>query len=397
MKTKRMATVVMLLTALGLLLATSSVGAVPPTRDGRVTDPSAASRVATSNTVWRIEEVDSGHVGWHSSLVLDSAGWPHIAYFDQGQDDLKYAYKDEGGWHIETVEGAGYVGKFPSLALGSGDLPAISYCSCTAEHCQTCDDLKFAWHDGTDWNIYWADTTGNVGEFNSLAVVADRPHISYYDRTNHDLKYVYLDGSGIPHWATVDSASPDVGRYTSLAVDAGHRFISYVDVTNQHLKYAHYDGSTWNVSTLDNSANTGFYSSLDLCKTYSPGAPRIAYWSNGELKYAHKFFFGGWTFATLSSDPPDAISLALDPLCRPQISYYEEYNYDLKYMAQGTYGWTTETVATNVVDPCYGCYETSLAVDSDYLPHIAFFDESHYGLSYAYKVYVAYLPLVTRH
>ena len=403
MKAKRM---VITWLALGLILALVAglslvLGQVPPEvgtsltdqalKEGPVAGP-AASHALASSVVWRIEPVDPGYVGQYNSLAFDSQDQPHISYYDFLDDDLEYAYRDQDGWHTETVDYAGYVGAFTSLVLDDNDHPHISYCSCTNSSCNTCNDLKYAWHDGNDWHIEWAHTTGNVGGYTSLALVDGQPHISYYDYTNTALKYVYKDSGGLPHWDTVDNDG-DVGMYTSLAVYAGHRYISYLDVGNQHLKYAHHDGSSWSASTLDNTANTGYYSSLALCKTYTPGAPRISYYANGELKYAHKYFFGGWAFVTLDSDPPGPTSLALDHNCQQHIGYFETFNGDLRYRYNGLHGWEMETVDD---EGDAWPYWVSLAFTSAEQPCMSYYDDSLFGLSYACRVHASYLPHVTR-
>jgi hypothetical protein len=68
--------------------------------------------------------VDStGDVGWSTSLALDSAGNPHISYFDAMNEDLKYARWTGSSWNIETVDSPGEVGHYTtSLALDSASV-----------------------------------------------------------------------------------------------------------------------------------------------------------------------------------------------------------------------------------------------------------------------------------
>ena len=344
---------------------------------------------------WFIETVDSGALGNGSSIALDSNGMPHISYYDFINDDLKYASKTSSGWEIEIVDSAGYVGRFNSIALDSTDKPHISYCSCTNSSCNTCNDLKYAWYDGNIWNIEWADTTGDVGGYTSLALLENKPHISYYDFTNGNLKFAYKDSLGTPHTGVVDNSADDVGRYTSLALGFSNRHISYYNATDEHLMYAYFNGTSWSTQTLDSTTYTGAHSSLDLCRSSSPGGARIAYFSNGDMKYAHKYIFGGWNFVTYNSDAPAGISLALDLNCLIHISYYNMYNGDLKYFYDTSSGFITEII-DNEGD--VGDYISSLVLDADGHPHISYYDDSGGvgRLRYAYKGYLIYLPHIDR-
>ncbi len=66
-------------------------------------------------------------VGKYTSLALDSAGYPHISYYDETNGNLKYARRDAAGWRIETVASDGDVGQYSSLALDATGNPHISY------------------------------------------------------------------------------------------------------------------------------------------------------------------------------------------------------------------------------------------------------------------------------
>ena len=152
----------------------------------------------------------------------------------------------------------------------------------------------------------------------------------------------------------------------------------------------------WTVETLDTTGVAGIYSSLALCTTYEPGAPRIGYYGNGVLNYAHKFFFGGWSIATLDSDAPAGISFVLSPLCQPHVSYYDGFHARLKYTYEDVSGWHTEVVDDQVDG---GDWWSSLVLDSAGRPHISYvgnWPPYGMGLKYAYKPYLAYLPLVLR-
>ena len=187
---------------------------------------------------WNITTVDSaGEVGMYTSIALDSGDKPHISYYDGFPNDyLKYAYYDGVKWVNETVDSAGSVGTDTSIALDSGDKPHISYYDHFPNY-----DLKYAYYDGVNWNRTMVDGPGTVGYCTSIALDSgDNPHISYCDFTNGDLKYAYYDGV---NWVneTVDSAD-DVGMWTSIALDSGDKpHISYYDNTNKDLKYAYYE------------------------------------------------------------------------------------------------------------------------------------------------------------
>ena len=135
-------------------------------------------------------------------------------------------------WDIRTVDSAGIVGTYNSLALGPDDQPAISYDDATNF------DLKIARYNGNAWLATIVDSAGSVGSFTSLAFGPDgQPAISYQDGTNTALKIARYNGSV---WVstTVDNTGI-VGTYTSLAFGPdGQPATSYYDNTSQDLNFA---------------------------------------------------------------------------------------------------------------------------------------------------------------
>ncbi len=287
-----------------------------------------------TGSTWQTETVDSGNVGWSTSLALDAADHPHISYY-RYTTSLKYAYHDGATWHIETVEGyGGRFGEFNALALDAAGHPHIAY----TESGTNWQVLRYAYHDGNTWHKETVDGLGDadVGSYVSLALDGNgHPHMSYQDDTNLDLRYAYYDGSAW-HTETVESEG-DTGYHTSLALDShGHPHIAYTNGDYQ-VRYAYYDGSTWHIETVERVWIVAAYPSLALD---GDDHPHIAYgWDlclddcTGRLKYA---FYDGAAWQTETADEGKDfeftfLSLALDGDDQPHIAYCEDENDDLRY------------------------------------------------------------------
>ncbi|MBN2019460.1 MAG: hypothetical protein JW749_04475 [Sedimentisphaerales bacterium] len=108
----------------------------------------------------------------------------------------------------------------------------------------------------TYWYIYTIDSIGDVGFYTSIALDSnDKPHISYFDSTNVDVKYAHYDGSW--HTEIVDDSFGAGQNGISLALDSkGIPHISYS--CSEGLKYAYYD-EIWHIETVDANANTGWF------------------------------------------------------------------------------------------------------------------------------------------
>ena len=169
-------------------------------------------------------------------------------------------------------------GQYASMAIVSGN-PAIAFYDFTNAQLMF---VRAADANGTLWGMpIWIDTTGLVGTHASMAVVNGNPAVAYYDATNDELKYIRATSSTGSSWegapVTVDS-SGNVGEYASLAVVSGYPAIAYYDRSNGNLKYARAldaSGTTWQTPiTVDGSVNdVGHGVSLAMVGTN----PAIAY------------------------------------------------------------------------------------------------------------------------
>jgi hypothetical protein len=318
--------------------------------------------------IWHVETVDgAAKVGKVTSLALDSLGRPHIAYPDMGPEfdspDLKYAWHDGTNWHVETVLSENWVGEYCSLALDAADRPHIS--------AYDNGSLVYGWHDGANWHFETVDTRG--GYYTSLALDSlGRPHISYqgnfgFPDMNFDLKYAWHDGARF-HVETVDVG--DTGYDTSLALDEfDHPHISHYDWTLEDLKYAWHDGVRWHSEIVDGQGHEDTALALD-----SSSHPHISYYASGSLK--HAWYDGAlWHTEIVDSEGGLSSSLALDSSDHPHISYYGSEG--LMYAWNDGGHWHIETAVSG-----WGGEYTSLALDESGQPHVSYRGG---GLAYAYR------------
>jgi hypothetical protein len=283
---------------------------------------------------WFIDVVDNTIFCQHTSLALDHHNRPHISYQDHSEEDLRYAYKTyDGGWDIEIVDSAGFVGDYSSIALDSLGRPRIAYRAQPSF-------LRYAWWTGKSWVIETADTLGDYHI--SLALDRqDRPHIAHFDAGSDDLRYTHWTGM---EWTTeiVDSQGY-VGIRTDITIDSkGNPHISYSSWgAPGDLRYAYLEGGEWIIEFV--CADGGSYTSIELDEW---DRPRIAFCGIDDLEYAS---WEGWAWRiwpwvdTLGTVGWYA-SLALDRYGNPHIAYFDMSNLMLKYAryVPDTYRMTCE-------------------------------------------------------
>jgi len=255
-----------------------------------------AQRVGGAWKAWTVARSEEG-AGHYCSLAFDPSGNPGISYYDAGTLSLKYAALMNGVWQLETVDGDGVgtaaailptsapndpnppvappvenIGLYSSLAFDRTGRPHISYQDVANA------DLKYAVRTAQGWEAQVVDAAGDVGEHSSLKLDRQgRARIAYYDLQNGALKLATETPQG---WRTetVD-ATGDVGAYASLALDAqDDPHISYLDAGRNALKYATRRGSVWMLQTVDARGWTGRHTSLALDRA---GSPVIAYTAAG--------------------------------------------------------------------------------------------------------------------
>ena len=210
-----------------------------------------------AESIWDVQTFDP-KMRHHSvsSLALDSNNYPHISFANfsvfEGRD-LMYTFWNGSNWNIQKLEDNVFFAYYDSsLTLDSDDHPHISYGSHYG--------LKYTMWNGSEWLSVIVDSKDWNGFGSSLALdSAGNPHISYIRSDSTfplnpypawDLKYAFWNGS---KW-NIEFIDKNVGSFPSLALDSNdYPHISYFDGTElspRDLKYAFWNGSAWNIETV---------------------------------------------------------------------------------------------------------------------------------------------------
>ena len=219
----------------------------------------------------------NGDVGQHAAMAIDPDGMRHVVYYDADAKDLKYVTSDDThGWTAPVVlDAVGDVGTYASMTVyyegrkekmnGAYEerYPHIAYYDASD------GNLKYIYRDEQGWSTpVVLDAVGDVGQYASMAFGPDGAlHVAYYDATNKDLKYLHKEAAAA-QWSVgnVLDAAGDVGRFTSLGVSArGYPNIAYYDADNQSLKYLSKTKKTaphWDNVQVIASGASGQYASL---------------------------------------------------------------------------------------------------------------------------------------
>ena len=303
-----------------------------------------------TGTAWTKETVDPDMV-WTTSLALDSGNRPHIGY--SGLFSLDYAYLTSGAWTTEPVFPPGPVIVWDcSLALDSGDQPHMSFGVINPFGPEYA--LLYTYRTQGGWQspelVY-----DDLALSSSIAIDrSDQPCISFSDGS-----LLYTDG-GVPQ--PVDPGNPDIVVSTSLALDSSDRpSIAYATIDDGSLHYARWTGTSWALETVDpspdivdcslalDSQNRPHICYLVLSGDFDGGDGGVIV---GTMKYAH------WTGSS-----------------------WDIQTVDQEVALTGTMDMTTLNQQADILkekialpEPFFffGSKFSSIAVDSDDLPHISY-------------------------
>lgn len=339
----------------------------------------------------------AGDVGRYTSIAIGADGLPVMSYYDITNTNLKVAKCIDvacaSSATISTVDATtGAMGTHTSLAIGADGFPVVSYFDQTNQRLKVAKCANAGCTGLGTSTLTTVDSTGSTGTYSSIAVGTDGfPVVSYHDLSNLDLKVAKCTNAACTGSATITTldSTGTVGTYTSIAIGAdGIPVISYYDVTNADLKVAKCANAACagsaTVTTIDSVGNVGWYTSIAIG---SDAIPVVSYYdlSNGDLKVAkciNAACTGSATITTVDSAGTvgGVTSIAIGVEGNPVISYFDSANSALK-IAKCANAACTGSAAISTLDSV-GLVgtETSIAIGVDGFPVVSYSDDTNFDL-----------------
>lgn len=370
-----------------------------------------------------------GSLPWYTcALALNSSNEPWIAYWDQGTDDAKYAYKSGSNWVQITLDGAGVKGTGIDAAFDPSGRFHVVYTDTTNRR------IRHAWLDPTwKWEDIITDVSPSVDtltmDISPSGVVGVGFRVSgaaYYARKVTNVSNWILESAtgfaistslafsfnkvGSPFMASggtgTDSARVDYvriagGVFYRETVDDGGSFGQYGIGLTRNGQWAAYGASGYQIRARDISDSPGAgYGVADT----GPNSYRypdaalagndtlyIAYYNTQDtsLRVAEKpnassggsFYWNSWTTVDNTASVGLYPSIAAAPTTNyPHVSYFDTTNGDLRYAWKDGSGWHHQAVDTGGTVGL----ESSIAVNNSGHVRIAYYDSTNSRLKFAY-------------
>ncbi len=314
-----------------------------------------------------------GYVGRYSAVAADSGSNYHVTCLSDNFD-LTVNYYGSVAPPMNIVDTGGIIGEYSSLALDYAKTGIVRISYSDSEH----DTLKYAEKNNGMWSFI---AVGASGQYTSIAVdFQDNVHITSKDlQLNKFILVTNASGTwdSTPFYTAEESISN-----TSLTVDANGKdhvtFYSQPPIYNGSIYYASNRTGTWKTSIIGCGP---YYSSV---VTDPSGTVYVSCQGNGlQLATSPTGTVGSWVETTIDSLIAGKVGsysdIALDNSGKLHISYYDEYNKDLKYATNASGSWHAYTIDSGGSAGKF----TSMAVDSGNKVHISYYDETNGDLKYA--------------
>jgi len=366
----------------------------------------SCSGATSSQVLITINDGSATNFGNYTSIAIGWDGWPVISYYDDDNDDLKVAKMrplveiqpawglsgdsgdalnatqagsclagtswTNGKWYEATTTGA--------VGLGANECTELAFVLDTVEAtASTTYRLRLVKEDGTPLDSYI--------EYPTLKIVPETENTLRYSKEAIKTSDSSCD---VSDWSCTTVDAPGwVGRFTSLAIGTdGNPVISYSDRTNENLNFAKCGNSSCTsgntITIVDSTDIVGWFTSITIG---TDGYPVISYFSSTtqELKFAkciggNCISQGSWSTTIVDKTGftggnwDTSIAIGTDGL--PVISYFDRDDSNLNFANCANTDCTSPTDwSTTTIDivGSVGFY-SSIAIGTDGLPVISYVD-----------------------
>jgi hypothetical protein len=242
--------------------------------DGVPTDPPPNGEAWDLNGFRGGQDAPGDDVGLWTSIAINSAGVPSVAYYDRTNRQLKYAVRSGDGWDVSVVESIanGDVGRYAKLVI-DGDTALVAYSAVEpAKNGAVTSKVRLAKGSADNWTFedvvtepatpcrkaYCAASDACVIETGLCVTIedgCDPACASGSECVNLGEGPACADVFGD---SRLDSYPDVVGAYVSLALGGdGTLGIAYYDRVHGNLAVASQSGGAWATKVVDGQLADG--------------------------------------------------------------------------------------------------------------------------------------------
>ncbi|MDI6828552.1 MAG: hypothetical protein QME62_08730 [Armatimonadota bacterium] len=330
---------------------------------------------------WDVEQVyDGGFASGDCSIAIGTDNVPSISYTTIG--GLFLATKIVGGWSSTYVAPVGFGGGYSSLAFNHDGQPCIAYIDCPD---YTGNYLKFAYKNSGVWNFETVQNVGWLPSYVSLGINSSGKPCIAFSRAVGELFHVSFACRNSPGvWLIEDIAEIGDATKPAMAIKDDTVYLTFIDASTSELKLASKSATNqWKIETLDGSLQSPAIGQPAIALDPN-GIPCVAYFllsSDGiELRFFRKTDLSRpETAVILSSGLFYNCTLAITASGIPMIGYFDPYTGKLKNAWKSGGKWFSEEI--DPTQPPGG--QLSYATDSLGNINISYFDCQNYDIKFA--------------
>ncbi len=307
----------------------------------------------------------------YNDIALSPTDVPYISYSDPAASNALTVKSYSG----TTWQAVGSLSTFTNASYTSiafnGAIPYVAFADGTSSSKAT---VKM-YNAGT-WTTVGTAVSTSTASFISMAIYGGVPYVVYVDGSNGNRATVKTYTAGA--WTALGAAvSTSSASYTSLSIDnSGTPYVIYHDIANGNLATVKkYSGGSW-LAVGTGTVSAGAVTETCIDVSYN-NIPYIAYNTGSYVCTIKTFTAGAWQSVGSGtvSNVYQALTLAVDPIGTPYISYYDLIaSYRASVMKYDGLAWGYVGGSSGI--SIGGSSYNTLAINSTGYPYVTYTDGS---------------------